>query len=214
MLSLGPGSACDVCLEPFGTELRAPCSIPCGHVFCVSCLQHIARQNCPLCRTPFEARNTIRLHLDLDNIRAPSSTDELVASSSSDDAARQLQQRITNVAVDGATEAQTTQLTDECKSFLDTVPRAMYTDLRTAYKMLSYMCHVKRIYVEQGRNMNQLTREVDRLKAAIEVLKIEKRRMEQACQTISAERDQLAGDCQKLHDDVDKAEAQILLVTE
>ncbi|KAJ6464812.1 hypothetical protein DFH09DRAFT_957634 [Mycena vulgaris] len=37
MLSLGPGSACDVCLEPFGAELKAPSSIPCGHVFCVEC---------------------------------------------------------------------------------------------------------------------------------------------------------------------------------
>ncbi|KAJ7489232.1 hypothetical protein FB451DRAFT_1024219 [Mycena latifolia] len=221
MLSLGPGSACDVCLEPFGAELKAPCSIACGHVFCVSCLQHIARPTCPLCRTHFEARNTIRLHIDLDSIRAPPSTDALVVSSSNDEGARHFQQRITDVAVGGATEAQTTQLTEECKSFLDTVPKTMYSDLRTAYKMLYYMCYVKRLYVDQGRTVNQLTRnvssltqEVDRLKAAIEVLKIEKRRLEQAWQTVSAERDQTSAECQKLHEQLDEAEAQIRFVTE
>jgi hypothetical protein len=152
MLSLGPGSACDVCLEPFGADVKAPCSIPCGHVFCVgyghsfslqahsangrslfslsfSCLQHIARPTCPLCRTPFEARHTIRLHLDLDNIHAPSATDDTPVPASTDDSARQLQKRITSVAVDGATEAQTNQLTEECKTFLHTVPRTMVRKL-------------------------------------------------------------------------------------
>ncbi|KAJ6598295.1 hypothetical protein DFH09DRAFT_903657 [Mycena vulgaris] len=220
MLSLGPGSACDVCLEPFGAELKAPCSIPCGHVFCVSCLQHIARPTCPLCRTPFDARHTIKLHIDLDNIRAPV-TDELVVYSSTDEGARQLQKRITSVAVDGATEAQTTQLTEECRAFLAPVPKTMYSDLRTAYKMLCYMCYIKRLYVDQGRTVNQLTRnttslsqEVDRLKAAIEVSKIEKRHLEQALQTASTERDEVSSECQRLHEQLDNAEAHILLVTE
>ncbi|KAJ7791710.1 hypothetical protein B0H14DRAFT_190627 [Mycena olivaceomarginata] len=187
MLSLGPGSACDVCLEPFGAELKAPCSIPCGHVFCESCLHHVARarSTCPLCRTPFDTRHTIKLHIDLDNI--PAAVDPLPVSPDSDEGARQLQSRITQLAAVGATEAQTTQLTEECKRFLQTVSKEMYSDLRTSYKMLSYMCHVKRNFVEQGRTVNILqrnvttmTQEVDRLKAAIEALKIEKRNLDQA----------------------------------
>ncbi|KAJ7916739.1 hypothetical protein B0H13DRAFT_1609053 [Mycena leptocephala] len=202
MLSLGPGSACDVCLEPFGVELKAPCSIPCGHVFCVNCLHQVARPNCPLCRNPFDTRYTIKLHVDLDAIK-PVSPDDIPVPSDSDEGARQLQSRITKVASDGATEIQTTQLTEECKKFLLTVPKEMYSDLRTSYKMLHYMCHVKRLYVDQGRTVNQLTRnvtaltqEVDRLKAAIEVLKIEKRHLEQAWQTVSAERDNISSECE------------------
>jgi chromosome segregation ATPase len=83
------------------------------------------------------------------------------------------------------------------------------------------MCHVKRLYVDQGRTVNQLTRnvtaltqEVDRLKAAIEVLKIEKRHLEQAWQTVSAERDNISVECERLHERLDNTEAEILLVTE
>ncbi|KAJ7621318.1 hypothetical protein FB45DRAFT_139282 [Roridomyces roridus] len=221
MLSLGPGSACDVCLEPFGTELKAPCSISCGHVFCVNCLQHIARPTCPLCRTPFQARHTVKLHVDLDNIRALASSDGVPPPANSDEGARQLHKRITSVASEGATEAQTTQLTEECKAFLSTVPKTMYSELRTAYRMLYYMCQVKRNFVEQGRTVNQLARnastvsqDMDRLKASIEALKLEKRNWEQAWQSVSAEKDDLSSECQRLHEQLDNAQAQILLVTE
>ncbi|KAJ7176769.1 hypothetical protein C8R46DRAFT_889424 [Mycena filopes] len=221
MLSLGPGSACDVCLEPFGTDLKAPCSIPCGHVFCVHCLHHLARPTCPLCRTPFDSRHTIKLHIDLDSIAAPLSVAEMPVPANTDERARQLQNRITQVAQSGATEVQTTELTEECKAFLAPLSRTMYSDLRTAYKMLSYMCHVKHLYIEQGRANNQyqrnitsLNQEVDRLKANIEALKIEKRRLDQGWQTASAERDSLASECEKLHEQLDNAESQMLLVTE
>ncbi|KAJ7468970.1 hypothetical protein B0H11DRAFT_1729506 [Mycena galericulata] len=221
MLSLGPGSACDVCLDPFNAELKAPCSIPCGHIFCVNCLQQLAHPTCPLCRTTFQARHTIRLHIDLDSIRAHPDTDEMPIPTDSDERARQMQQRITDLANGGATEIQTTQITEECKAFLATVPRDMYSTLRTACRMLCYLCQVKRNYVNQGQTVNELTRnntrlsqEVDRLKAAIEALKIEKRRLEQAWQTVSAEKDDISLECGKLHEQLDTAEAQMLLVTE
>ncbi|KAJ7621323.1 hypothetical protein FB45DRAFT_753957 [Roridomyces roridus] len=221
MLCLGPGSACDLCLEPFDTELRAPCSISCGHVFCANCLQHIARPTCPLCRTPFQARHTVKLHVDLDNIRVLASSDGVPPPANSDERARQLHQRITSVATEGATEAQTTQLTEECKAFLSTVPKTMYSELRSAYKMLYYICHVKRNFVEQGRTVNELVRnastvsqDMDRLKASIEVLKLEKRNWEQAWQSVSAEKDDLSSECQRLHEQLENAQAQIHIVTE
>ncbi|KAJ7894454.1 hypothetical protein B0H14DRAFT_3652021 [Mycena olivaceomarginata] len=244
MLSLGPGSACDVCLEPFGAELKAPCFIPCGHVFCERwacdifahhfthlyyssfvlsscCLRHVARARptCPLCRTPFDTRHTIKLHIDLDNI--PAAVDPLPVSPDSDEGARQLQSRITQLAAVGATEAQATQLTEECKRFLQTVSEEMYSDLRTSYKMLSYMCHVKRNLVEQGRtvdllqrNVTTMTQEVDRLKAANEALEIGKRNLDQVLQTTSTERDDLSLDYERLAEKLDNAEAQVLLFTE
>ncbi|KAF8201315.1 hypothetical protein K438DRAFT_1582265 [Mycena galopus ATCC 62051] len=214
MLSLAPGSACDVCLEPFGAELKAPCSIPCGHVFCVNCLHQVARPSCPLCRTPFDTRQTIKLHIDLDSI-SPSSL-ELTPPSNADDGARQLQNRITQLAATGGSERDTTELTADCKKFLLT-----YSDLRTSYKMLFYMCNIKRNFLAQGsevkdlqRNLTSLTQEVDRLKAALEVLKIEKRRSEEAWQTVSGERDDFSAECDQLHEHLDSAQSQILLLTE
>ncbi|KAF7369186.1 RING-type domain-containing protein [Mycena venus] len=197
MLSLGPGSACDL----YQVE------------------DQVERPTCPLCRTSFSGRH-IKLHVDLDNI-PPSSFDALPVPSNADDGARQLQNRITQVAATGATEAQTTQLTEECKKFLSTMPKEMYSDLRTSYKMLSYMCQVKRNFVDQGRTVNQLQRnissvsqemdrvkqEVDRVKAAYEALKLVNRTLEHACQTASTERDEASLECNRLHE-------QLLLVTE
>ncbi|KAJ6498582.1 hypothetical protein C8R47DRAFT_971708 [Mycena vitilis] len=222
MLSLGPGSTCDICLEPFGADLKAPCSIPCGHVFCVNCLHQLPRPSCPFCRTPFESRQAIKLHVDLDSIKAPASFDGVPVPANSDEGARHLQDKITHVAATGATEIQTTQLTEECKTFLATVPKDMYSDLRTSVKMLYYMCRVKRLYVDQGGQVKALTQEVDRLKASIEALKLEKRNSiealkrdwEQAWQTVSNERDNVLRECDRLNEQLDKAEAEILLITE
>ncbi|KAK7023117.1 RING-type domain-containing protein, partial [Favolaschia claudopus] len=220
MLSLGPGSACDVCLDPFGADSKAPCSILCGHVFCVGCLRNIARPTCPLCRTPFDTRHTIRLHIDLDSI-TPSSVDESSVPSDADDGARQLQDRITQVAAAGATEAQTTQLTEECKRFLLTVPREMYTDLRTAYKMLSYMCQVKRNFVDQGRTVNQLgrqvaalTQEADLEKAKVESLRSEKERLEESLTTVTADREQWVVECDRLAEDLEATQAHLFMSME
>jgi hypothetical protein len=93
-----------------------------------SCLHQVARPNCPLCRNPFDTRYTIKLHVDLDAIK-PVSPDDIPVPSDSDEGARQLQSRITKVASDGATEIQTTQLTEECKKFLLTVPKEMVRTL-------------------------------------------------------------------------------------
>jgi chromosome segregation ATPase len=83
------------------------------------------------------------------------------------------------------------------------------------------MCHVKRNFVEQGRTVNLLqrsvttmTQEIDRLKAAIEALKIEKRNLDQVLQTTSTERDDLSLECETLAEKLENAEAQVLLVTE
>ncbi|KAF9002578.1 hypothetical protein BDQ17DRAFT_1390761 [Cyathus striatus] len=59
MLTLSPGSACDVCAEEYGPH-RQPHSIPCGHVLCASCCTKILEKTssrltpgCPFCRVPF-----------------------------------------------------------------------------------------------------------------------------------------------------------------
>jgi hypothetical protein len=66
MLTLEPGSLCDVCAEEFGPR-NLPHCIPCGHVLCLSCCNHILEKAtsrlppvCPFCREQF-TRGTVRL---------------------------------------------------------------------------------------------------------------------------------------------------------
>lgn len=143
MFSLGSDAVCDVCLEPFGVDLKAPCSISwwvtlciyrcfvvrhifSGHVFCADCLQHITRQSCPLCRVHFDPRLIIKLHVDLDSLKAASpTTDGTVDSVAAERAARSLHERIAAVANAGTTEANLRALISECKTFLSNHPRSL-----------------------------------------------------------------------------------------
>ncbi|PFH48820.1 hypothetical protein AMATHDRAFT_49213 [Amanita thiersii Skay4041] len=66
MLTLQPGSACDVCAEEFGAH-RLPHCIPCGHVLCAACCSTIVEKSpprlapvCPFCREQF-THESIRL---------------------------------------------------------------------------------------------------------------------------------------------------------
>jgi len=66
MLTLEPGSLCDVCADEFGPR-NLPHCIPCGHVLCLSCCSNILEKTtsrlapaCPFCREQF-TRGTVRL---------------------------------------------------------------------------------------------------------------------------------------------------------
>ncbi|KAJ3720523.1 hypothetical protein F5878DRAFT_531436 [Lentinula raphanica] len=142
MFSLGPGSICDVCLEPFGADLKAPSSISCGHVFCADCLNHITRQTCPLCRVPFNPRSIVRLHVDLDSVKSlpagPGGESMLVEQEAS-----ALHDRIAAVANAGSTEANLRALISDCRAFLSNQPRTQFQDLRFSVRMITFLCDVK-----------------------------------------------------------------------
>ncbi|EGO19970.1 hypothetical protein SERLADRAFT_478524, partial [Serpula lacrymans var. lacrymans S7.9] len=66
MLTLSPGSVCDVCAEEYGPHCL-PHSIPCGHVLCSGCCNTIVEKTsprltpvCPFCREQFTS-DTVRL---------------------------------------------------------------------------------------------------------------------------------------------------------
>ncbi|KAF8622321.1 hypothetical protein AX15_007130 [Amanita polypyramis BW_CC] len=66
MLVLHPSSRCDVCLEPYtqDSSTRSPHVVPCGHVFCRTCLLAIIPPNCPLCRKPYMPDRMKKLIVD------------------------------------------------------------------------------------------------------------------------------------------------------
>lgn len=66
MLTLEPGSLCDVCADEFGPH-NLPHCIPCGHVLCLNCCNNILEKTssrkspaCPFCREQF-TRGAVRL---------------------------------------------------------------------------------------------------------------------------------------------------------
>ncbi|KAJ7677992.1 hypothetical protein DFH06DRAFT_1079262 [Mycena polygramma] len=70
MLTLNPGSSCDVCAEEYG-PLCLPHSIPCGHVLCSSCCTTIAEKTssrlspaCPFCRENFTSDSVRLIRMD------------------------------------------------------------------------------------------------------------------------------------------------------
>lgn len=66
MFVLHPSSRCDVCLETFSSEGdMVPFAIPCGHVFCKTCLDTVQPPKCPMCRKNFDPTRMKKLHVDL-----------------------------------------------------------------------------------------------------------------------------------------------------
>jgi len=80
MLTLEPGSLCDVCADEFGPH-NLPHCIPCGHVLCLNCCNTILEKTssrlspvCPFCREQF-TRGTVRLiRFDFNGSNSGSST--------------------------------------------------------------------------------------------------------------------------------------------
>ncbi|CAK5274165.1 unnamed protein product [Mycena citricolor] len=223
MLSLGPGSACDVCLDSFTSgEGKSPSSIPCGHVFCVACLRQIAaRPVCPLCRSPFQPRHIVRLHVDLDNVRNYAAADGTALVPGTESEARQLQDRINAVAQRGASEVQTTELLQECRRFLGGVDLKTFPELRTSYCMMKYMCHVKRMYLEQSAVVSQHTlqtdlkdKDIQSLRTALDLAQSKRDEHSKLLEETERHEKLLDAQCSELTEQLATMEAEMKLLSE
>lgn len=164
MLTVGAGSSCDVCLEPFGADEKCPCSIVCGHVFCAECLHNLTRPACPLCRHGFNPNLTVKLHIELDTTRpSPTPAPLSTTSVSAEQEARRLHEAIAGIAETGSTELNLRQLIEDGRSFLRQQPRTLYRDLRTAHQMITYLCEVKSTLRSQNVVVDTLTKQVAEL---------------------------------------------------
>ncbi|KAI0691420.1 hypothetical protein BC835DRAFT_1509303 [Cytidiella melzeri] len=70
MISLSPGSLCDVCAEEYGPH-NYPHSLPCGHILCLSCCNNIIEKTsqrltpcCPFCRESFTSHDIRLIRMD------------------------------------------------------------------------------------------------------------------------------------------------------
>ncbi|KAF8628299.1 hypothetical protein AX17_006002 [Amanita inopinata Kibby_2008] len=161
MLTLGASSNCDVCLEQFGSDNKAPCSIQCGHVFCADCINRLTRPVCPLCRTPFDQRTCFKLHVDMDNGRK--SPAKASCPTAAEQEARRLQEAIATVANEGSTESNLRQLIADCRAFLQSQPRNLFSDLRVSHRMIAYLCEVKTTLRSQNAAVDSLKDQITQL---------------------------------------------------
>jgi hypothetical protein len=141
MLIVKASSSCDVCLEPFQLRpdsspvVRAPCAIDCGHIFCSTCIDSLARLACPLCRSYFDPRAVRRLHLDV----APRTPDVRPAHSDNDNVAvskGDLKDRIISIVRNGADGGHYQALIQETCAWLKEHNPEEHWDLRALYLLL------------------------------------------------------------------------------
>ncbi|KAF7339805.1 RING-type domain-containing protein [Mycena venus] len=118
-LVLHESSSCDVCLDGYSSassgEARVPHAIPCGHIFCRTCLLSVEPTNCPLCRKAFNRERIKKLHVE-----PPES-----------DAERDLLHRLA-LAFDAETDAQA-RISDDLNSWLGGRPEDDHLALRKAW---------------------------------------------------------------------------------
>lgn len=142
MITLGPDSLCDVCLDTFDRNQRAPCSIECGHVFCLGCLSNLSRANCPLCRSQIDRLTYVKLHVDWDTTENMPSKENTVVKPYHEEAGR-LMDAIQEMANTGSNETQIQQLIQGLKAFLSSQPRDQYVELRICHRMIKYIYDYK-----------------------------------------------------------------------
>ena len=79
---------------------------------------------CPLCRKSFDPYLTVRLHIDLDSVKAPPSPPAATSDSSNDEEdAKRIYTAITKIATEGCSESHIRGVISEGKTFLNGKPR-------------------------------------------------------------------------------------------
>ena len=48
---------CYLCFEPFDHSIRKPYHLTCPHSFCISCLNHLKKETCPICQKKITEKN-------------------------------------------------------------------------------------------------------------------------------------------------------------
>lgn len=66
MLVLHSSSECDICYLPFGPS-RPPYAIPCGHIYCSSCLNETLDKACGQCRKHYDITKIKRIYAQYEN---------------------------------------------------------------------------------------------------------------------------------------------------
>jgi hypothetical protein len=69
---------CEICLNQYDHSIHKPYSLSCPHTVCISCVNQLNENKCPLCKTEIKAKNP---NIALLNFIPESAYDKLKASS-------------------------------------------------------------------------------------------------------------------------------------
>ncbi|KAK7454036.1 hypothetical protein VKT23_011547 [Stygiomarasmius scandens] len=134
MLCLASDSSCDVCLDAFDNDLKVPCVLDCGHVFCLSCITRVDPLVCPLCRDEFDPHRFIKMY----GVQLPTATTPL----HSDSDVGNIRKAISDVINLGTRQTEVQRLVAGCKTFVRRHGQE-YEDLRNCCHLLMYLCNVQ-----------------------------------------------------------------------
>ncbi|KAG6908857.1 hypothetical protein DXG01_003023 [Tephrocybe rancida] len=166
MITLGAGSACDICIEPFSIGIKVASAVVCGHIFCSECINNLRAalptsshphsdfKPCPLCRHTFDTRQYIRLHVDYDT---QATARAATAPSPSETEAKSLLEKIISITNTGSTQEESRQVIVDTRQFLhlqrDTTK---FIELRTCYRMLRYTTNTWATQIELEAQLSEL----------------------------------------------------------
>jgi len=139
MLIINPTSTCDVCLEGYSSDNRQPHAIPCGHVFCKTCLEALLHTACPLCRSRFHPADIRRLHIDSTSSPGPNHAEDetpTVLPPGSTAEVRVLLDTAKTYLRNGAPATQFRELAHKCSSWMRHNPPEKHGDMYLLTKLL------------------------------------------------------------------------------
>ncbi|KXN89176.1 hypothetical protein AN958_06103 [Leucoagaricus sp. SymC.cos] len=171
MIALTSTSYCDICLEYFGQDpAKSPCSLLCGHVFCLVCLPNVSGHICPLCRTPYQPSDVVKLHLDVDGTSRGSPSSPPLSATQAEQEAKRFHSLFAEVANNGSSEGKLRSIIDDCRKFLVSQPRSLFSELRITHRMFAYLCEVKANLLSSQQKGDELNVQVGQLRAEKEEL--------------------------------------------
>ncbi|CAK5262236.1 unnamed protein product [Mycena citricolor] len=227
MLTLTPGSSCDVCADEYGPHCL-PHSIPCGHVLCASCCNNIAQKTsraspaCPFCRETFntDAVRLIRMDFNTSGWTTPRRVPDIAApapdlmtdawlkrlmqpdgSSRSRQDARKLEAKVAKVAGKRCSVEEVTALHNELQDWLmnETKPEDDISALTLSAALLRaiLMNHVAHSDASRNSKMVEAT-----MKARLDELEAANNRLDAELKRQRAAYNQKIQECQGLRQEL------------
>ncbi|KAI0646283.1 hypothetical protein C8Q79DRAFT_1000659 [Trametes meyenii] len=231
MITLSPGSLCDVCAEEYGPH-NLPHSIPCGHVLCLNCCNNIIHKTpsrltpaCPFCRVQFSSDAVRIIRIDYGsgwstpNPKSPKSATIEAHDIGEDDVllfnpgtlktsaeARRLESKVARVAAKKCSVEEVTTLHKELQAWLSSDKldeQSSSLQLSAALLRAILVNHVAH------SEATRIAKNVEtNLRERLEDVHHEKEKLEAELRSLRTQYSQKAQECQTLRAEINRAKIQ------
>ncbi|KAI0795056.1 hypothetical protein C8Q75DRAFT_730873 [Abortiporus biennis] len=239
MITLSPGSLCDVCAEEYGPH-NYPHSISCGHVLCSSCCNNIIQKTsskhspaCPFCRVPFNSDSIRLIRIDFTPHGSGWSTprqctvgagpglhaivddtgddDVLTASLNSRNDIKRLEYKVARAAAKKCTVEEVTALHKELQEYLSSEIRP--TDKTSSLHLSSALLRAILMNHVAHSEATKHARKVEAdLKDKLDEVENAKNKLENELRSLRAQYSQTAQECQNLRAELSRVKLYLAAV--